>query len=69
MISSTNLILTSLLIIFQELEIQAKTHGIAVSEFTWQPITPTTVINTYIKGGGLNSMDPVRKVCLWTMEL
>ncbi|XP_071439256.1 transcription factor EC isoform X2 [Hetaerina americana] len=38
-----------LLLRIQELELQVKAHGIPVSEFTWQPTTPSTVINTYIK--------------------
>lgn len=38
-----------LLLRIQELEHLAKVHGLPVSDFTWQPTNPATVINTYIK--------------------
>ncbi|XP_046405186.1 transcription factor EC isoform X4 [Ischnura elegans] len=44
-----------LLLRIQELELQVKAHGIPVSEFTWQPTTPSTVINTYIKSNSVPS--------------
>lgn len=37
-----------LLLRVQELELQAKTHGLPVSDFNW-PSTSATVLNTYVK--------------------
>ena len=49
----------------QELEILAKSHGLPVNDFSWQPNTPTTVLNTsYIKSP--NTVDPVSKVCIFS---
>lgn len=38
-----------LLLRVQELENLAKTHGLHVSEFSWQPSIPTSLIDNYIK--------------------
>lgn len=38
-----------LLLRIHKLENFAKTHGLPVSDFTWQPVNPAKVINTYIK--------------------
>ncbi|XP_069693156.1 microphthalmia-associated transcription factor isoform X2 [Periplaneta americana] len=45
----------------QELEMLAKSHGLPVSEFTWQPTTPSTVINNYFKSNQM-MQDPVNKL-------
>lgn len=42
-----------LLLRVQELELLAKTHGLTVSESTWQPASAHSVITTYIKNHSL----------------
>lgn len=37
------------LLTIQQLENFAKVHGLPVSDFTWQPVNPAKLINTYIK--------------------
>ncbi|PSN48988.1 hypothetical protein C0J52_03864 [Blattella germanica] len=57
-----------LFIRIQELENLAKSHGIPVSEFTWQPPTPSTAINTsYIRSPMLQ--DPVMKELLQNVDM
>ncbi|XP_066996685.1 transcription factor EC [Anabrus simplex] len=50
-----------LLLRIQELELQAKAHGLPVSEFTWQPTTSKMVINNYVKNSHILH-DPRRKM-------